>query len=60
MDAIENGTTSLKKRSKHWNIPFTSLVDHLYWKIRFRKVRLVGVLTLEEDQVVIPWLLSQP
>jgi hypothetical protein len=27
MDAIENGTTSLRKASRHWNIPFTSLFD---------------------------------
>jgi len=32
MDVIENGTTSLRKASKHWNIPLTSLFDHLCGK----------------------------
>jgi hypothetical protein len=32
MDAIENVTTSLKKASKHWNIPLASSSDHLYGK----------------------------
>jgi hypothetical protein len=32
MDIFENGTTSLKKAIKHWNILFTSLSDHLYEK----------------------------
>jgi hypothetical protein len=49
IDAIENGTTSLKKASRHWNILLTSLFDHLYEKTRSKKPRLWGVLTLEED-----------
>jgi hypothetical protein len=31
MDAIEN-KTSLKKASRHWNIPLTSLLDYLNGK----------------------------
>jgi hypothetical protein len=38
MDAIENGTNSLSKARKHWNIPLTSLFNHLYGKTRFRKL----------------------
>jgi hypothetical protein len=30
IEAIENGTTSLRKASTHWNIPLASLSDHLY------------------------------
>jgi len=56
MDAIENGTTSLKKVSRHWNIPFTSLSDHLYGKIRSKKPRLACMLTVEEDHVMIAWV----
>jgi len=49
MDAIENGTTSLRKANRHWNIPLTSLFDHLYGKTRSRKPRPVSVLTIKED-----------
>jgi transposase-like protein len=49
MDAIENGTTSLRKASKDWNIPLSSLFDHLYGKTRFRKPRPTCVLIVEEE-----------
>jgi len=49
MDAIENGTTSLMKTSRHWNIHLTSLSNHLYGKTRSRKPRPIGMLTIEED-----------
>jgi hypothetical protein len=58
MDAIENGTISLRKASRHWNIPLTSLSYHLYGKTRSRKLGPGGVLIVEEDQVVIVWVLS--
>jgi hypothetical protein len=49
MDAIENGTTLLRKVSRHWNIFFISLSNHLYEKTRSRKLGPIGVLTLEEN-----------
>jgi hypothetical protein len=49
MDAIENGTTSLRKGNMHWIIPFTSLFDHLYGKTRFRTFGLTCMLIVEED-----------
>jgi len=49
MDAIENGTTSLRKANRHWNIPFISLSNHLYGKTKSRKLGLVGMLTIKED-----------
>jgi hypothetical protein len=49
MDVIENGTTSLKKESKHSNIPLTSSSDHLYGKTRSRKLGPIGMLIVEED-----------
>jgi hypothetical protein len=58
MDAIENGIISLRKASKHWNIPLMSLSDHLYGKTKCRKLAPIGVLALEEDQVVVAWVLS--
>ncbi len=58
MDAIENGTTLLTKTSRHWNIPLTLLFNHLYGKTRFKKPRLVGMLTIKKDQVVVAWVLS--
>jgi len=57
MDTIENGTSLLKKISRHWSIPLISLFDHLYGKTRSRKLGPIRVLTLEENQVVIVWVL---
>jgi hypothetical protein len=49
MDAIEDGTTSLRKASRHWNIPFTSLFDHSYGKTKSRKLGLVGLLIVKKS-----------
>ncbi len=38
MDAIENGTTSLRKASTHWNILLISLSNHLYKKQDLRNL----------------------
>jgi len=56
MDVVEGGITSLRKASRHWNIPLTSLSNHVYGKTTFRKLGLVGVLTKEKDQVMVAWL----
>ncbi len=56
MDAIENGTTSLRKASKHLNIALTSLSDHLYGKTRSKKPKPTSVLTKEKDHVVVTWV----
>ncbi len=53
MDVIENGTISLKKASTHWNIPFTSLSNHLYGRTRSRKLGPIGMLTIKEDQAMV-------
>jgi transposase-like protein len=58
MDVIENKTISLRKVSKHWNIPFTSLSNHLYGKTKSRKPRPTCMLEVNEDQVVVAWVLS--
>jgi hypothetical protein len=56
MDAVENGTISLKKSNRHWNIPFTSLFDHLYGKTRSMKLGPTCMLIVE-DHVVVAWVL---
>jgi len=48
MDAIESGTTSLRKTSRHWNIPLP-IFGHLNGKTQSRKCGLVNVLTKKED-----------
>jgi hypothetical protein len=57
MDAIENGTSSLKEANRHWNIPLTSLFDHLYGKTKSRKRGPISLLIIEENQVVVAWVL---
>jgi hypothetical protein len=54
MDAIEGGIISSRKVSKHWNIPFTSLSNHLYGKTTFKKLGS----SKEKDQVVV-WVLTK-
>jgi hypothetical protein len=53
-------TTSLMKANRHWNIFFISLFNDFYEKsARFRKLRsIISVLTIEEDQVVVRWVLT--
>ncbi len=38
MDAMENDNTTLKKVNKLWNIPLSSLFNHLNGKTQGRKV----------------------
>jgi hypothetical protein len=53
MFVIEKGTISMKKTSRHQNIPLTSLFNHLYGKTRSIKARPIGILIVEQDQVVV-------
>jgi hypothetical protein len=48
MDAMEKGSTSLKKTSKRWHIPLTFLLDYLSHKTRSKKLGPQGVLTTDE------------
>jgi hypothetical protein len=57
MDVIQNATISLSKASRHWNIPFISLFDHLNGKTRYKKPGPTCVLIVEKDQVVVTWVL---
>jgi hypothetical protein len=58
VDAIENETTSLRKASRHWNTPLTSLSNHLYGNTRSKKLGPTCVLIIEEDRVMVGWVLS--
>jgi hypothetical protein len=56
-DAIQSRTSSLRKANRHWNISFTFLYDHLGGKTINKKPRPIGVLTKEENKVVVAWIL---
>jgi len=58
MDVIEKGTHSLRNASRSWNLPMSSLVDHLHGKTKSRKMGLKGVLIEEEYAIVITWTLA--
>jgi hypothetical protein len=57
MDVIERRTMSLRKPSKHWNIPLTSLSDHLYKKTRSKKPTTNRCIK-NEYQLVVLWVLA--
>ncbi len=38
MDVIERGIYSLRKANRSWNLPMSSLVDHLHGKTKSRKM----------------------
>jgi hypothetical protein len=57
MDAIENGTFSLRRASRAWNIPMSSISNHLNGKTKSRKIGPRGVLTEKKDAIMITWTL---
>jgi hypothetical protein len=57
MDIIEIETISSRKASKHWNIPLSSLFDHVNGKTQSRKYGLTNVLIKEKDHVIVAWTL---
>jgi hypothetical protein len=58
MDIIEKGTHSIRRANKSWNIPTSSLVDHLNGKTISRKMGLGSVLTKKKDAMMITWTLA--
>jgi hypothetical protein len=48
-----NGFTSLHKANQTWNIPLTSLSNHLISKTRFKKHGPPSVLKHEEDITIV-------
>jgi hypothetical protein len=45
MDVVERRTHSLRRVNRLWNIPMSSLIDHLNGKTKSRKMGLKGMLT---------------
>jgi len=58
MDVVERGHISLQKVAMYWNIPFTSLLNHLNGRTKSGKVGPQGVLTKHEDAKNITWVLN--
>ncbi len=58
MDVIERRQLSLKKASKFWHILITSLFRSLKWEARSRKQGPQGVLTNQEDEALLAWILE--
>jgi hypothetical protein len=56
MDTIERGFMSLRKSSWYWNIPLTSLLNHLIGKIMSRKCGPPGVLLADEEATIVEWV----
>ncbi len=55
MDVVDKKTHSLRRASKSWNIPMSSIANHLNRKTKFKKMGLRSVLTEKEDVTVIKW-----
>jgi hypothetical protein len=51
MDVIEKGTVSVRKASRHHNIPLTLLSNHLYGKTRSIKARPIVGLSISLQQL---------
>jgi len=57
MDAIERGFTLLKRASRYWNIPLTSLSNHLTNnKTTSRKCGPLGILSIDEKVTIVEWV----
>ncbi len=57
MDVVENGTYSLQRTNRVWNISMSSISDHLNGKPISRKMGLGGVLIKEDIATMITWTL---
>jgi len=58
MEVIKKGSHSLKKANQSWNIPLTSLSNHLNGKTRSKKMGPTNVLIEEEDVVIVAWIIT--
>jgi hypothetical protein len=56
MDIVERQVNSMKKANKHWNVPFSSLCNHLNDKSRCKKFYPLGFLMEEND--VVAWIIN--
>jgi hypothetical protein len=53
-----NGFISLQNANQTWNIPLTSLSNHLVCKTRLTEHGPLGVLTHEEDLTIVGWIFN--
>jgi len=58
MDIMERGQTSLRKANRLWNIPLTSLSNHLNGKTTTQKMGPACVLIIAKDQIITKWVLA--
>jgi hypothetical protein len=58
MDVIERRTHSLRRANRSWNLPMSSLVDHLHGETKSRKMGLGSVFIKEKYVIVITWTLA--
>jgi len=58
MDVVEGGTHSLKRANMSWNIPMSTLYDHMNGKFKSGKMGPRGVLIEEKDSTMIAWTLT--
>jgi hypothetical protein len=56
MDTIDRRFTLLRKASQYWNIPLTSLSNHLTGKTTSRKCGPLGVLSVDEEVTIVEWV----
>ncbi len=58
MDVVERGSHSLNRVNRSWNIPMSSLSNHLNGKTRSRKMGPRRVHIKVEDSLMIAWTLA--
>jgi hypothetical protein len=58
MDVVEREHTSLQNTDMYWNIPFTSLLDHLNGRTISRRMGPQGVQIEHKDATIVIWVLN--
>jgi hypothetical protein len=56
MHTIEKRFMSLRKVNRYWNMPLTSLSDHLTSKITSRKRGPPRVFSVDEEAIAVEWV----
>ncbi len=52
MEEVERGTSMMKKASRNWGIPLSSLTGHLKGRTKSKRIVFGGVLIDEEDVAI--------
>jgi hypothetical protein len=56
MEEVERGTSMMKKASRNWGIPLSSLTDHLKGRTKSERIVFGGVLIDEENVAIVRWV----